>query len=92
MIFFGVASLGGIAAVLLALWGMNGFRDLGLGTAGTVAVVLGILATSALGVALMALIFYSDRSNADEEVSRAAANGPGESRSADRPESNRDSP
>jgi hypothetical protein len=87
MIFFGAASLGGIAVVLLALWGMTGFRDLGLGTAGTVAVVLGILATSALGVALMALMFYSDRSNADTEVSRAAddgdANVPGESPSAD---------
>jgi hypothetical protein len=84
MISFVAASVGGIAVVLLAVWGMNGFDSLGLDTAGTVAIVLGIVVTSALGVGLMALIFYSDRSDADEEAYRHAADGAGESRSADR--------
>ncbi len=30
--------------------------------------MLGIVVTSALGVALMALVFYSDRSNVDEDA------------------------
>jgi hypothetical protein len=63
--------------------GINGFRGLGLDTAGTVALVLGMLFTSALGAALMALVFYSDRSNADEGAYRAA-DGAGEGPSADR--------
>ena len=69
---FVAASLGGIAAVLLVLWGLNGFHSLGIGATGTIALVLGIVFTSGLGVALMALMFYSDRSNIDEDAYRAA--------------------
>ena len=72
MTFFVVASLCGIAAVLFLLWAFNGFHGLGIGAAGTVSVVFGIVVASALGVGLMALIFYSDRSNMDEDVTRSA--------------------
>jgi hypothetical protein len=69
VIFFVVASAGGIAVVLLALLATNGFHDLGLDRAGVIALAAGITVTSALGVLLMALIFYSDRSGADEMAS-----------------------
>jgi hypothetical protein len=66
IISFAAASIGGITFVLLALWAMNGFEGIGIDTAGTIALAAGILVTSALGVGLMALIFYSVRSDADE--------------------------
>src|SRR5260221_10983991 len=74
--FFVVASLCGIAAVLFLLWAFNGFHGLGIGAAGTVSIVFGIVVTSALGIGLMALIFYSDRSNTDENVNRSAVSRP----------------
>lgn len=70
-IIFATASAGTVTAVLMMLWGLNGFHGLGLDTAGTIAVVLGATVTSAFGVGLMGLIFYSDRSKADEEAYRA---------------------
>jgi hypothetical protein len=75
LISFGIASLGGIAVVLFTLWGTNGFHGLGLATAGIVAVVLSIFVATALGVALMALVFYSDSSNTDEKVYHATEDG-----------------
>ena len=75
MISFGVPSLAGIAVVLFVLWAANGFHGPGIGTAGTVALVLGILVTSGLGVGLMALVFYSDRSHADDDAYRAGVTG-----------------
>jgi hypothetical protein len=81
VISFGVAWLGVIAVVLLAVWVMGGFS--GLDAAGDVALVLGIIFTSGLCAALMALVFYSDRSNADEDAYRAA-DGAGESHPTDR--------
>src|SRR5262252_4740941 len=69
MTLFAVASLGGIAAVLLALWGVGAFG--GIGAGGAIALLLGIAFTSVLGVGLMGLIFYSDRSNVDEDAQGA---------------------
>jgi len=60
-----------IAFVLAALWAFNGFHGLGIGLWGTVALVCGVVFTSALGVALMALVFASDRSDQDREVQQA---------------------
>jgi hypothetical protein len=57
-----------ILVTLGALWAFNGFHGLGIGVAGTIAAVLGVTVTIALGVGLMALVFASDRSNKDEEV------------------------
>ena len=72
VIYFAVTALCGIAVVLLLLWAFSGFHGLGLDAAGTVALMLGIVVTSALGVALMALVFYSDRSNVDEDAHETA--------------------
>ena len=54
-----------IGGALLALWAASGFGDLGISGHGLVALILGILFTTALGIGLMALSFYSDRSGAD---------------------------
>jgi hypothetical protein len=89
MISFGVALLGVVAIALLAFWAMGGFRGLGLDAAGAVALALGILFTSALGAALMALVFYSDGSNADEDAYRAA-DGADDSHSTERRENDSD--
>jgi hypothetical protein len=72
VVSFVVASVGGLAVLLLVLWALNGFHGLGIGLAGTIAVALGVLFTGGLGVALMGLIFYSDRSHADEDAHMAA--------------------
>jgi len=72
VVSFVVASVGGLAVLLLVLWALNGFHVLDLGLAGTIALALGVLFTGGLGVALMALIFYSDRSHADEDAHTAA--------------------
>jgi hypothetical protein len=74
VIYFAVTALCGIAAVLLLLWAFSGFHGLGLDAAGTAALMLGIVVTSALGVALMALVFYSDRSNVDEDAHDTVVN------------------
>ena|SRR5256885_10738542 len=55
-----------IACGLLLFWAFGGFRNVGFGGAGAVALVIGILGTSAMAIGLMALLFYSDQSNADE--------------------------
>ena len=74
LIIFGASSFGGIFGILLILWAIDGFHGLGLDSAGTVAVVIGVLCTCALGVVLMALIFYSERTNADVAAYRATVN------------------
>jgi hypothetical protein len=59
--------VGGTAAViivtLLGAWLFGGFS--GLGEGGTVALILGITVSVALGVGLMAAIFYSSRGQDD---------------------------
>jgi hypothetical protein len=68
LVLFPIVSLGAVAAVLLSLWAMSGFEGFGLSEAGAVFLVLGTVGTSGLGVGLMALVFYSDRSSADEDA------------------------
>jgi ABC-type multidrug transport system permease subunit len=57
-----------IAVVLVMLWVIGGFEDSGLSTHGWVALLLGITLTSALGVALMALVFHSARKDYDDDA------------------------
>jgi len=73
---FSALALGGLALVLFVLWAVSGYKGLGLDTVGTIAVIVGVTLTSALGTGLMALLFYSDRSNIDEEVYHAAQPSP----------------
>ena len=66
LVRFTLICLGSIAGVVLLLWAVNGFGDLGLDWQGALALVLGIVLTSGLGVGLMAASFYSDRSRRDD--------------------------
>ena len=60
-----------LAVVLAMLWAVGSFEDSGLSTQGWIAMFLGIALTSALGVALMALVFYSARKDYDDDADRA---------------------
>jgi uncharacterized membrane protein len=65
---FAVSCLGAIAAILALVWMLNGFSTGGISTHGIVAIVLGVTLTVLLAVALMALVFYSNRSGQDEQA------------------------
>jgi hypothetical protein len=60
-----------LAFVYLALWAFNGFQGVGLDWPGTIALALGTVLAAGLGVGLMALIFYSDRSERDRGIGGA---------------------
>jgi hypothetical protein len=69
-----VAICGGVVvALLVLLWAFDGLSGLGLSVHGVVALVLGITLSVGLGVGLMALVFYSNRSGTDD-----VAGGPGD--------------
>ena len=75
---FSTTCVGAVVIVLFIIWAMSGFVSLasqGLHGAVLIALILGIILTTALGVALMGLVFYSDRSNQDEAVYHASGNG-----------------
>jgi hypothetical protein len=68
------ASCAGMVAVVIGmLWILSGFHGLGLHPQTAVALILGTIGATALGVALMGLLFYSDRSNVDEAVDGAGS-------------------
>jgi hypothetical protein len=72
-----VASCVGIVVlVLITLWVLNGFHGLGLRPAIAVALLLGAVLATAVGVALMGLIFYSDRAGIDESTGGAHTRTP----------------
>jgi hypothetical protein len=78
LVGFSLACLGFIALIMLVVLVMGGFELLsGVGVHGWIAFTLGVVLTSALGVALMALVFHSDRSGQDE---RAGGGGPNSDR------------
>jgi drug/metabolite transporter (DMT)-like permease len=64
-----------VGVALLILWAQTGFEDLGVSGHGLVALILGIVFTTGLGIALMALSFYSDRSSQHEDVERSGSDG-----------------
>lgn len=72
LIYFMAFNLGLMAFVLLVLWATTDlFGGTGAGAMsvhGWIAMFLGIALTSALGVGLMSLVFYSSRGRHDERV------------------------
>ncbi len=58
------AAVAGAAAFSLGLWQSVGVSSMSL--AGWIAMILGVLASLAVGVGLMALVFYSSRRGYDE--------------------------
>jgi Kef-type K+ transport system membrane component KefB len=64
-----VISCAGMVALVLGVnWALSGFHGLGLHPATAIALVLGTMATTALCVVLMGLMFYSERTQDDEEA------------------------
>ena len=75
------ACVGAVATVLLLIWAMNGFvslRSIGLSGNVLIALILGIVLSTGLGVGLMGLVFYSDRSARDELVYKELGREPGD--------------
>jgi hypothetical protein len=68
LVTFSLGSVGAIAAILAVLWGATGFSTGGLSSHGIAAIVLGVTFSVLLAVALMALVFYSNRSGQDEHA------------------------
>jgi hypothetical protein len=59
-----------VGGMLLLIWALSGFGSLGVSGHGLVALVLGTLLTSALGIGLMALSFYGDHSSESDTMDR----------------------
>ena len=57
-----------LALAAVALAGLLGFGDLGLGLHGAIALVLGVLLTMAIAMGLMGLMFLSSRSGRDDDA------------------------
>ena len=65
---YSLACSGAIGALLAIAGLFGGFDTEGVSTHGIIAIVLGTMFTVLVGVGLMALIFYSNRSGRDETV------------------------
>lgn len=63
---FVITSAAGVVVFVVLCWIVFGFGSLGLDPTATFAAVLGITFTVGLGIGLMALVFYSDRSGKDD--------------------------
>ncbi len=63
-----ISCIGMVALVLVVNWALSGFHGLGLHLATAIALVLGTVATTVLCVVLMGLMFYSERTQDDEET------------------------
>ncbi len=68
ILLFSGLCVAGIAAALVVAWLAGGFARIGLDGNIVLALMLGIFFSSLLGIGLMALIFYSDRSGQDAEA------------------------
>jgi len=64
---YSLVCIGTILGILAFVWALNGFDTAGVSTSGIVAIVLGTTFTVLLGVGLMALVLYSDRSGRDDQ-------------------------
>ena len=68
IVTYSLACVGAIVALLALLWASNGFTMGGLSGHGIAAIVLGVTFSVGLAVALMALVFYSNRSGQDDQA------------------------
>jgi cation transporter-like permease len=59
-----------ICLVAIGVYAWLTLRDSGMSVAGEVVLGIGILATLALGVGLMSLLFYSNRAGFDDDIGR----------------------
>ena len=75
-----VAAVLSLAAMAVGFWAWQSMGDVEMSTSGYVAMILGGLATLALGGGLMALLFYSNRHGFDEEAGAKQGGEPPEKR------------
>lgn len=73
---FLIISACGVAVGVALFWILLGFGSLGLDPTATVAAILGITFTVGVGIGLMALVFYSDRSGQDDAAWNATVDQP----------------
>jgi len=59
-----------VAFAAIAVYARHEFGDVDLGFNGYLALALGAFFTAALGIALMTLLFFSDRRGFDDEAGR----------------------
>jgi len=64
---YSLACSGAIGAVLVLAWAFGGIDTEGVSPSGVVALILGAMFTVLVGVGLMALVFYSNRSGQDDQ-------------------------
>jgi uncharacterized membrane-anchored protein len=79
-----VASLLSLAAVSIAVYAWIALGAVTISVEGMVSLVLGGLATFALGVGLMALVFYSNRQGYDDAAGAPPGRKPPERKSRSR--------
>src|SRR5580658_9446129 len=72
---FAITAVTAIVVLLVLIWALTGFGGLGLDARATVGAVLGIVFAIGLAVALMTLIFYSNRGGTDDLVADAGVPG-----------------
>jgi hypothetical protein len=75
---FAIAATSAVVILLALIWALPGLGGLGLDATATVGAVLGVVFSIALAVALMTLMFYSNRSGMDDLVGDAGKPGAGE--------------
>ena len=68
LIMYTALALGTVAALMLVIWAVGGFDDMGLSGNGQTALILAVVFTVLLSFGLMGLVFYSDRSGHDDTI------------------------
>ncbi len=75
-----------VALALLSLWagiaGWNLESDVEMSGHGYAAMTIGIVASLAVGIGLMSLVFYSSRRGYDDAAGRDTARGPDDTKTA----------
>lgn len=68
LIWFAVACVAGIAVLMAMFWLLGGLEDMAMSGHGVAALAGTVVLVLVVGVGLMALVFYSNRSGRDEAV------------------------
>jgi hypothetical protein len=67
-LWFALACVAGIAILFAMFWALGGFEDMAMSGHGVVALAGTVVLVLVVGIGLMALVFYSNRSGRDEAV------------------------
>jgi hypothetical protein len=78
ILWFSLASVAGVAVLLVMFWLLGGFADLAISGHGVAALIGTVVLVLVVGVGLMALVFYSNRSGRDAAVHHGAEGDDGE--------------